>query len=349
MARPIRTPGAQTALRLSVFLRAAVTAIALATAALTLASCQTVPESAVPASGRLVGTQSPTLVPHTANVAYGVHPGQALDLYIPTGPTIGTIAFFHGGGWTGGSKANLAPLVMAELSNHYAVASIEYRFAPAVSANTELADGDQAIRYLKANAKSLGINASTLVAGGESAGGYMSLMYGVAPGANVNADLPPALAAISPAVSGVVDLFGPSDLTTEWQGAFIPPYLTQFLHCMPPTMPPAAVAGLNYPVCSSAYINSLSPLSLANAAKAAGRVLPPAYMAYGGVDGLVPAATQGQTIALAWNSPQGGDETWYDFSASANHIQDSALNKDAFDQFLQALATGTLASAKPRT
>ena len=146
----------------------------------------------------------------TLDVAYGTDPAQRLDVFRPVGRQVGTILYFHSGGFIGGSKTNVPALVFQQLNRGWAVVSVEYRFAGSdgVRAPEVLADVDRSIRFVKANAGPLDLEVSTVVASGWSAGGLLALMAGVAPGFQVDPTLPPALAGVSPVVDGVITLAG---------------------------------------------------------------------------------------------------------------------------------------------
>jgi acetyl esterase/lipase len=89
-----------------------------------------------------------------ADLAYVTdgQPRQRLDLYLPAKSTgvRPLVVWIHGGGWTGGSKAqvNAAPL----LASGYAVASVEYRFSQDAVYPAQIEDCKAAIRWLRANA-----------------------------------------------------------------------------------------------------------------------------------------------------------------------------------------------------
>lgn len=92
--------------------------------------------------------------------------------------------FFFGGGWTGGTPSQFYPHCrdLAELG--MVAMSAEYRIK-GKHGTTPLAcveDGKSAVRYLRANAKQLGIDPDRIVAGGGSAGGHVAACTGVLKG-----------------------------------------------------------------------------------------------------------------------------------------------------------------------
>ncbi|MEE2886255.1 MAG: alpha/beta hydrolase, partial [Planctomycetota bacterium] len=108
-----------------------------------------------------------------------------MDVYTPTGDPASdrpAVVLVHGGGFTSGSKthAYLGPLGRALASRGYVAVSIDYRLRP--SSPTSYADRlpaiydlKAAIRYLRRNARRLGIDVERIACLGSSAGAYMCL------------------------------------------------------------------------------------------------------------------------------------------------------------------------------
>lgn len=124
-----------------------------------------------------------------ANLAYAgtANPRQMLDLYLPrerpAGARLPVIVYFHGGGWVGGSKASgkatLTPWVTA---GGYAGAAVNYRLAGEAPWPAQIHDAKAAIRWLRANAASLGLDAGRLAVVGTSAGGTLATLLGTSGG-----------------------------------------------------------------------------------------------------------------------------------------------------------------------
>ena len=124
-----------------------------------------------------------------ANLAYAgtANPRQTLDLYLPrerpTGARWPVIVYFHGGGWVGGSKASgkatLTPWVTA---GGYAGAAVNYRLAGEAPWPAQLHDAKAAIRWLRANADALGLDAGRIAVVGTSAGGTLATLLGTSGG-----------------------------------------------------------------------------------------------------------------------------------------------------------------------
>ena len=102
-----------------------------------------------------------------------------LDLLMPAKKTDRKpelVVFFHGGSWRSGSKKTCH---VGWLTHHgYAVASVDYRLSGQAKFPALAHDCKGAIRWLRANADKLGINAERICAAGASAGGLLSTLVG---------------------------------------------------------------------------------------------------------------------------------------------------------------------------
>ena len=121
------------------------------------------------------------------------------------------VVWIHGGGWQNGNKTSgtqrLAALVA---SGDYVGVSVGYRLTDEATWPGQIHDCKAAIRYIRANAKSLGINPDKIGVWGSSAGGHLVSMLGTSgdvkelEGKNGSPD-------VSSRVTCVVDFCGPSD------------------------------------------------------------------------------------------------------------------------------------------
>jgi PhoPQ-activated pathogenicity-related protein/acetyl esterase/lipase len=132
-----------------------------------------------------------------------------LDLYKPTGNGLPALLpgaiVIHGGGFVGGDKAagNFIDLSNDFASRGYVTASINYRLYgdnPPPAKETQFSgvddrydtfvagveDAFHAIKWMKDNAESMGIDPERIVLGGHSAGGFLSLATGMYDTADVN-------------------------------------------------------------------------------------------------------------------------------------------------------------------
>jgi len=147
---------------------------------------------------------------------------QKLDLFLPASPEEGealpVIVFIHGGGWQNGSKTggriHLLPYVS---SGRYAGVSVGYRLSGEAQWPAQIHDCKAAIRWIKANAKTHGLNADKIAVWGSSAGGHLVAMLGVTGEEDSRAQLEGTLGEHleqNTRVSAVVDYFGPTSLLT---------------------------------------------------------------------------------------------------------------------------------------
>ncbi len=91
------------------------------------------------------------------------------------------VVFYHGGGFVAGNIATHAPLA-AEMARQLdlPVVSVEYRLAPEAKWPAAPDDAEAAARWVAANGAALGRTATSLVLTGDSAGGTLTLLTGLA-------------------------------------------------------------------------------------------------------------------------------------------------------------------------
>lgn len=143
-----------------------------------------------------------------------------MDLYYPshTDKPLPTIVYVHGGGWysgdkeTGTGKYDIAPLV----KNGYLVAAINYRLAPRYKFPAQIEDVKCAVRFLRANADKYNIDINNIGAFGDSAGGHLVSLLGVTADSSVFGKCE-VNSEQSDSVQAVVDIYGPADLTTNFE------------------------------------------------------------------------------------------------------------------------------------
>jgi acetyl esterase/lipase len=137
----------------------------------------------------------------TSNLQYGTAPDAQgtpvplrLDMYRPTGDTQTqrpALVWVHGGSFSGGDKTNVVPV---DVSNTFAklgyvVVSINYRLLGSgcignptgctVAAIEAKRDAQAAVRWLRANATTYGIDPTRIGIGGESAGAITAALVGL--------------------------------------------------------------------------------------------------------------------------------------------------------------------------
>lgn len=165
-------------------------------------------------------TQAPPGARKLANLEYTRAPGRPLklDLYLPNGATnkLPVLVWIHGGAWKMGNKnwCPIAPLV----TNGVAVASIEYRLSREAKFPAQIMDCRAAVRWLRANAATHGLDPERIGAFGASAGGHLAALLGTAPAVaewDAGAHLDQ-----SPRVQCVVAFYPPTDLDELTSGWF---------------------------------------------------------------------------------------------------------------------------------
>ena len=132
----------------------------------------------------LFSLASPALaqVPSFANVPYGSHPRQVLDVYLAKSEAPTPLLFFvHGGGWMTGDKAN-PDFLAKSLENGISVVSINYRLitdateakiSPPVKACLD--DAARALQFVRSKAAEWKIDKQRIGGCGGSAGGFTVL------------------------------------------------------------------------------------------------------------------------------------------------------------------------------
>ena len=170
-------------------------------------------------------TMPPTPVFRLSDVPFlGAKRKEKLDLYLPYSPKRldrPAVVFIHGGGFTGGDKAEYrSASVSADLCRAgYVVVSCNYVLGPKSKEGVwpqNIADCRNAVRWVRAHAKELGVNPDKIAVAGGSAGGYLALMVGLSddrtgPGGD------PA-AKVSARVSAVIDMYGVVNFSKHGKG-----------------------------------------------------------------------------------------------------------------------------------
>jgi acetyl esterase/lipase len=139
-----------------------------------LAACTTHPAlGAIPA-------WEPVLPSRTA-VAYGPHPEHLLDLYLPVdGESRGTLVYVHGGSFVGGLRESVSvtnPELLGLTALGWSVVTIDYRTNPSTSRiGSQVDDVRRALRWVQAHGGANGLDTSTVIVAGQSAGGSLVML-----------------------------------------------------------------------------------------------------------------------------------------------------------------------------
>ncbi len=203
------------------------------------------------------------------NVSYGSDAEQIADIYLPANRmsiTTKTILVVHGGGWSGGDKADLSPIITTLQSQfpNRAIVNMNYRLGTTESPGfpKQIQDIEQLIAHLKSSDYQIA-NQYALV--GVSAGAHLSLLYSYKYDSNNE-------------VKAVASIVGPTDFTD-------PNYNTS----------PLFNGGLSPLVGAFTYQNNPEIFIEVSPATHVNNQSPPTAMFMGDQDPLVPA-TQGPIL-----------------------------------------------------
>jgi len=124
------------------------------------------------------------------------------------------LIFIHGGSWSGGDKKDYRLYMIPFARKGYITATVQYRLSDKVAFPGQLLDVNAAIRYLKKNASKYHIDASKIALIGGSAGAHLALMSAYTK--DITAYNEVDKSGVSAEVQAIVDIYGPTDLTTEY-------------------------------------------------------------------------------------------------------------------------------------
>lgn len=126
------------------------------------------------------------------------------------------IVYIHGGGWSGGHRANYMSSIQEAAKRGYVAVTIEYRLMHTETGKAkypfpaQIEDCKCAVRWLRVNAEKYHVDSNRIGVTGGSAGGHLSLLVGVT-GSEKKFDGTGGNPAASSKVQCVVNYFGPTD------------------------------------------------------------------------------------------------------------------------------------------
>lgn len=145
------------------------------------------------------------------NVAYGTDPQQQMDVYLPAGrstDSTSTLVLIHGGAWLEGDKKDFDSIVIyfQQQRPHDAIVNINYRLATETTNHFPAQEEDivSAIRFLEQMDSTYHLSKKMIVMGA-SAGAHLALLEGYKHNDGN--------------IKGVVDFFGPADMTALYNNA----------------------------------------------------------------------------------------------------------------------------------
>ena len=140
-----------------------------------------------------------------------------LDLYLPEEPpgeALPVLLYVFGGGWMLGNKHQVTRVDGQSMATQgYAVVSSQYRLSSAAIFPAQIEDVKAAIRWIRVNADTYGLDGDRIGLWGPSAGGHLVALAGTSGDAVSLDHLVSAYPDVSTRVQAVVDFFGPTDLS----------------------------------------------------------------------------------------------------------------------------------------
>ena len=107
-----------------------------------------------------------------------------LDLYRPKerGAVLPAVVCIHGGGWKQGERGSMTALAQTLASKGYVAVTITYRLRDEAIFPAAIQDCKAAVRWLRANAETYGIDKKKIGATGLSAGGHLAALLATSGG-----------------------------------------------------------------------------------------------------------------------------------------------------------------------
>jgi acetyl esterase/lipase len=124
------------------------------------------------------------------------------------------LIFVHGGAWRSGKRSDYLPYLIDYAKKGYVTATVSYRLVKHAKFPAAVQDVNCAVKWLKSHADNYGFDPERIALIGGSAGGHLSMMIGYGgnePMFNNGCDT-----ITSSKVKVIVDLYGPTDLTTPY-------------------------------------------------------------------------------------------------------------------------------------
>jgi acetyl esterase/lipase len=155
------------------------------------------------------------VVPDLVYARYGQR-ALLLDLYLPMNPAkrpFPGVIVVRGGGWMVNDRKRFAHIASALAERGLAAASIEYRNAEEAAFPGAIQDVKAAVRWMRANSRTYGIDPEAIATLGGSSGAHMALLAGLTfgvPEFEGHGGYP----ATSSRIQGVVAMATPADLLT---------------------------------------------------------------------------------------------------------------------------------------
>ncbi|TNF47690.1 alpha/beta hydrolase [bacterium] len=142
------------------------------------------------------------------NLAYGPHPRQTLDLFVPADLSVPAPlhVFLHGGYWQAMSKEFFGFVAEGLVQAEVPVAVPNYRLCPEVGIEEIIDDVRKALVWLHHNGTSHGVDARRVQISGHSAGGHMVAMLWMTDWTLLGPEIPADFLHSGIGVSGLYEL-----------------------------------------------------------------------------------------------------------------------------------------------
>ncbi|QIL20063.1 alpha/beta hydrolase [Thermomonas sp. HDW16] len=161
------------------------------------------------------------------DIAYGTHPEQRYDVYLPTNAKPGApiLLMVHGGGWRRGDKAS--PGVVGGKAAHwlakgYVFVSVDYRLLPDADPLQQAHDVAAAVASVQKRARQWRADPQRLVLMGHSAGAHLVALLGASPSLllQAGASRPLGVVSLDSAAMNVPELMDKPRLPELYRNAF---------------------------------------------------------------------------------------------------------------------------------
>lgn len=172
------------------------------------------------------------------------------------------VIVIHGGAWIQGKRQDMAAYCKFLSDQGFAAATIQYRLAKPDSLwPSQIEDAEEAVRYFRKNSAKYSIRPDRIAALGASAGAHLALLLGMN-------DKPAGTPPVSTKVQAVVNFFGPTDMSQDFQ-----PFLRRLISLQVLGKEPDQAADM---------IKAFSPVNQVNKSAA------PVFTIHGTADAVVP-------------------------------------------------------------